>query len=103
MPDVKNRYGPGIVINFVNYSVGPDANPPAFPARKFPASWRSRILGEGRNRLFQLLVSFLRQNGKFTLSPAKNEEGVAHLRERSISYVAFRKAMAWSPESFAAS
>jgi hypothetical protein len=103
MPDVKNRYNPGIVINFVNYSVGPDADPPAFPPRKFPASRGSWILGEGRNRGFQLLVSFLRQSGKFTLSPAKNEAGMAHLRERSISCVAFRKGMTWSPESFAAS
>ena len=101
--DVKHSDCLNLIINFVNHPVLSSANPPAFSPRQLPASARPCALSERRNCRFHFFVGHLWQGGQFTLGPAEDEDGVTHLRERSISWVAFENGIRSSLEVFAVS
>src|SRR5580692_4420796 len=103
MADVKDCNGMCLVIDFVNHAVIPHSNPPAFSPSKFLASERPSAVCERRDSGFQSFGRFSWQGTNLTLGPREDKYGVTHLRERSLSCIAFRKGIACSPEAFAAS
>ena len=100
---MKNHYGPRRIIHLVDHSVVADADSPPLSSREFPAVCRTRILTKTQNGTSDSITILNGQRSNFPLSTREDEEGIVHLRERSICWMARSKGMGVSPELLAAS
>ena len=85
MADVENGYGLHFIVDFINHPVISNAKAPAFSPSELPAPTRSLVFRKREDGSLEFFVGLFGQRSKLTLSPAEDEDGITHLRERSIS------------------
>ena len=101
--NVKYENNSGGVVDFVNHPVISDTNPPSASPDQLAAALGARGVTQRQDGGFQALVAVDGNRGQLFLRPSQDADGVAHLRERSISLVACSKGIEVSSEALAAS